>query len=190
MPGHPKLSHPKHPAYISWATRFPDDHQNRDEGRWRHPAEMGTAEIEQYLRYFAMDRKVANSPQNQAFCALLFLCQQVLQVEFPEIHAERAEEPVWFPFILSVREVREVLSRIRCRGHSLMCCLMCGTEMRLGEGVTLQVKDRDFDRRQIPIRDGKGNKDRTVLIPARSFRLCRTMTADGRRRQAQTDLPD
>lgn len=152
-------------AYVDWVVRYLKFHRDRNQGRWRRPEGMGKAEVEQFLTFLATDRGVAPSTQNQAFSALLFLYRDVLEIELPMIEAERAKQQPRLPVVLSVAEVQRVLELVRPAGYRLMCRLMYGTGMRLGECLALRVKDLDFDRRQIIVRGGKGDKDRAVPLP-------------------------
>ena len=147
-------------AYVEWARRYILFHNKR------HPREMGAAEIEAFLTHLAVDRQVSASTQNQAFAALLFLYRSVLDLELPSINALRARRPERLPVVLSVEEVRRILAELD--GIDLLQAeLLYGTGMRLLECCRLRVKDVDFARRQILVREAKGDKDRAVPLPAR-----------------------
>ena len=150
-------------AYVAWIIRFLKFHRER-RGEWVHPRDMGNAEINAFLTSLAVDRKVAASTQNQAFSALLFLYTQVLDLKI-SIDAVRAKQPERLPVVLSVDEVRRIFSKIPEGPYRLMAGLMYGAGMRLMEVCRLRVKDVDFDRRQVMVRDGKGEKDRMVPLP-------------------------
>jgi site-specific recombinase XerD len=145
-------------AYCDWILRYIKFHGIR------HPNTMGVQEIEQFLSHLAVQRKASASTQNQAFSALLFLYQQVLQIDLPRVDALRANRPKRLPVVLSKDEVRRILDRLDGR-EKLMVQLLYGTGMRLLEVCRLRVKDLDFERRQIMVRDGKGEKDRYVPLP-------------------------
>ena len=146
-------------AYVGWCTKYILFHNKR------HPKDMGVPEIEAFLSYLATDRKVAASTQNQAFSAILFLYQQVLQIELSRINALRAKRPERLPVVLSVDEVRAILDRM-AGIHRLLAEMLYGSGLRILECCRLRVKDLDFDRRQILVRDGKGEKIRTAIRPA------------------------
>jgi len=150
-------------AYVNWITRFILFHDTR------HPREMGRVEIEAFLGDLAVRGKVAASTQNQAFAALLFLYRTVLEIELPPIDAVRAKRPERLPVVLTVEEVRRLLAEVRGGGglHRLMADLMYGSGLRLLECLRVRVKDIDFERRQIVVREGKGEKDRAVPLPHR-----------------------
>ena len=138
---------------------------------WRHPAELGGAEVEAYLNDLARKRRVSASTQNQALNAIVFLYRRVLVDELGEGHlgrfaAERAKRPGRVPTVLSADEVRRVIAEMESGSmHRLMAELLYGTGMRVMECCTLRLRDLDFDREQILIRGGKGDQDRIVMLP-------------------------
>jgi integron integrase len=131
----------------------------------RHPRELGAAEVERFLSGLAMHGNVAASTQNQALSALLFLYRQVLGIELPWMEGVvRAKRPRRVPTVLSREEVTRVLACMEGRPW-LLASLLYGTGMRLMEALRLRVKDVDFDRKEITVRDGKGGKDRHTMLP-------------------------
>lgn len=146
-------------VYCEWVRRFIRFH------RYRHPLEMGAAEVEAFLSDLAVRRDVSASTQNQALAALLFLYKQVLKLDMPWLgDVVRAKKPVRLPVVLSIAEVRQVLSRLEGELW-LVASLLYGSGMRLMEVMRLRVKDVDFSRKEILIRDGKGMKDRVTVLP-------------------------
>jgi len=146
-------------AYTDWIRRF-ILHFGK-----RHPREMGAAEIRQFLTHLAMEGRVSASTQNQARCALLFLYKEVLETELPWLDdVEQAKTPKRLPVVLNRDEVQAILSRLQGT-HWLIASLLYGTGMRILECLRLRVLDVDFKRREILIRDGKGNKDRVTMLP-------------------------
>ena len=146
-------------AYSDWIKRFILFHHKK------HPGEMGAAEINQFLTHLAVERHVAASTQNQAFAALLFLYQRVLAIEPGRIVGViRAKRPLRLPVVLTKPEVRLVLAQLTDT-HLLIAQLLYGSGMRLLEGLRLRVKDLDFQRDEITVREGKGDKDRRTLLP-------------------------
>jgi len=126
---------------------------------------MGKAEIEAYLSNLAVDQNVAASTQNQAFSALLFLYKQVLDLPFADdIAPIRSKKPVRLPVVLSQAEVVRLLACMSDES-GLMARLMYGGGLRLMELLRLRVQDIDFDNGFLTIRAGKGDKDRTTLLP-------------------------
>lgn len=146
-------------AYADWAKRFILFHGKR------HPKDMGVAEVEAFLTYLAVERHVAASTQNQAKAALLFLYKEVLEIDLPwlkEIVEAKAAKRL--PVVLTPREVTALLNELSGTAW-LVASLLYGTGMRLLEGLRLRVKDIDFERREIIVREGKGNKDRVTMLP-------------------------
>jgi integron integrase len=129
---------------------------------------MGKADIEEYLTYLAVKQNVAPATQNQAFSALLYFWGHVLERKLPEINAGRAEPKRRIPVVLSRLEVSQLLPLVTPEPYRLMCQLMYGTGMRLMECCCLRVKDLDFERCQIVVRQGKGGKDRAVPLPVQA----------------------
>jgi integron integrase len=148
-------------SYVTWIRRFIVHHGKR------HPSAMGSDEIRQYLTYLATERHVSASTQNQALSALLFLYRQVLRVDpGPIDHVPHAQTPTRVPVVLSGDEVRAVLDQLSGIPW-LIASLLYGAGLRLQECLELRVKDIDFDRNQIVVRRGKGQKDRRTMLPAR-----------------------
>lgn len=146
-------------AYVDWARRFILFHGKR------HPQEMGAPEVEAFLSHLAVDRQVSASTQNQAKAALLYLYKQVLQVELPWLdEVVQAKRPRRLPVVLTPGEVRELF--LHTEGVAgLIAQLMYGTGMRLMEALRLRVKDVEFARREVLVREGKGGKDRVTVLP-------------------------
>lgn len=145
--------------YLQWIRRFIYFHGKR------HPREMGAAEVEAFLSHLATAGSVSASTQNQALSALLFLYREVLGIVLPWMDTMvRAKKPQRLPVVLSRAEVDRVLERMEGT-YGLMARLLYGTGMRLMECVRLRVKDVDFERREILVREGKGGKDRVTMLP-------------------------
>jgi len=147
-------------AYVGWLVRFIRFHG------MRHPSTLGGPEVEKFLSYLATDRRVAASTQNQALAAILFLYKHILDSELPTLNAVRAKRPERLPVVLSRQEVRMLIEELPRDPIALMGELLYGTGMRVLECCRLRIKDLDFDRNQIVVREGKGNKDRMVPLPA------------------------
>ena len=146
-------------AYVYWIRRYIFFHGKR------HPIELGADHITAFLTSLATEESVAASTQNQAFSALTFLYRDVLRQDPGVIeHAPRAKSPVRVPVVLSVDEVRCVLAHMSGTAW-LVASLLYGAGLRLQECLELRVKDLDFDRREITVRRGKGQKDRRVMLP-------------------------
>lgn len=173
-------------AYVQWCKRFILFHDKR------HPKDMGEVEIRAFLTDLAVTRNVAASTQNQALNALVFLYTHVLERglgSFGEV--ERAKRPERLPVVLTREEMRGILSALT-GVNRLIGDLMYGAGLRVMEVLRLRVKDVDFGQRHLLIRDGKGGKDRTALLPARAAEALRTHLERGRllwERDRAADLP-
>jgi len=145
-------------TYIEWTRRFILFHGKR------HPEQMGEAEVAAFLTHLAVDRNVAASTQNQALNALVFVYKHVLGRPLGDIAAAvRAKRPARLPVVLSQDEVRKLLAELR-GAQWLLACLQYGSGLRLMESIRLRVKDLEFDRRAVIVREGKGGKDRVVTL--------------------------
>lgn len=145
--------------YVQWARRFILFHDKR------HPRELGAAEVEAFLTHLAVEGNVAAATQNQALSALLFLYREVLEINLPWLdNVVRAKRPARLPVVLTRQEVTAVLDRMSGT-YGLLARLLYGTGMRLMEVIRLRVKDVDFSRAEIVVRDGKGGKDRVTMLP-------------------------
>ncbi len=146
-------------SYSDWIKRYILFHKKR------HPNEMGSAEIEAFLTHLAVKGKVAASTQNQALSALLFLYREVLHKELAQpIDALRAKPSQHLPTVLSKAEVQQLFLHMSGL-HLVMAKLLYGSGTRLMECLRLRVKDLEFERRQLIVRDGKGQNDRVTLLP-------------------------
>lgn len=139
--------------------------------RWsglRHPAEMGAAEVESFLTMLAADRQVSPSTHKQALSAILFLYKEVLQIDLPWLQQiGRPKEKQRLPVVLTVPEVQRVLSFVDAMNpeFGLFAKLLYGTGMRIMEVARLRIKDIVFEQGAIIVREGKGAKDRVVMLP-------------------------
>jgi len=146
-------------AYVQWIIRFVRFHG------LRHPSELGHREVTQFLTHLAVEDSVAAATQQQALSALLFLYKMVLGQDLPWLNdIVRPKRPARLPVVLNVDEVQRILSAMSGT-HALMGQLLYGSGMRLMECLRLRVKDVDFTRREILVREGKGNKDRVTMLP-------------------------
>ena len=146
-------------TYIDWIKRYIWHFDKR------HPKDMGAAEVEVFLTHLAVDRNVSASTQNQAKSALLYLYKEVLGVELPWLdNVTQAKVPQRMPIVLTQAEVQAVLSRMDGTMW-LIASLLYGSGMRIMEVLRLRVKDIDFARREILVREGKGFKDRVTMLP-------------------------
>jgi integron integrase len=146
-------------AYCAWIRRFILFHGKR------HPGELGVAEIRQFLTHLAVNKNVAASTQNQAFNALLFLYRQVLKLELPKIDGvERARTTRHLPAVFTHGEAMSIIAHLDPT-YALIGGLLYGSGLRLMEAVRLRVKDLDFERREITVREAKGERERRTMMP-------------------------
>ncbi len=147
-------------AYVHWVRAFVRFHG------LRHPAELGGGDVEAFLTWLAAERQVSVSTHKQALSALLFLYQKVLGQSMPWMNdIGRPKGEPRLPVVLAADEVARVLSALADE-HRLFGRLLYGTGLRLLEGLRLRVKDIDFVQRAIIVREGKGAKDRVVMLPS------------------------
>ena len=148
-------------AYVDWVRRFILFHGKR------HPRDLGAPELQAFLSHLAVDRHVSPSTQNQAKAALLFLYRDVLAVDLPWLsEVVQAKRQARLPVVLTPGEVRILLDQME-GSMGLVAQVLYGTGVRLMEGLRLRVKDVEFERREITVRDGKGGKDRVTVLPDR-----------------------
>jgi integron integrase len=149
-------------AYVHWVRRFILFHGKR------HPAELGAEEITAFLNHLANEREVAPSTQNQALNALVFLYRNVLHLDPGQLGGLiRARKPRRLPVVLTRGEVLAVLGQLSGT-QRLVAELLYGSGLRLLEELRLRVKDIDFERRELMVRQGKGRKDRVTPLPEAS----------------------
>jgi integrase len=148
-------------AYLHWIRELIRFHQGR------HPRELAPADITASLNDLAVRRRCSASTQNQALCAIVFLYKRVFELEVGELEGlRRARRPVHLPAVLPRSDVAAVLERLE-RPLRLMGEILYGSGLRLAECLSLRVKDVDLDRQQLVIRCGKGERDRSALLPVR-----------------------
>jgi integron integrase len=146
-------------AYLEWIKRFIFFHDKR------HPRDMGEPEVRAFLTHLAVARRVSASTQNHALNALVFLYRHVLGREFELLAGvERARRSVRVPVVLSKAEVQRLLGAVPVK-YRLFFQFLYGTGLRLMEGLRLRVKDVDFERGQVVVHGGKGDKDRVTMLP-------------------------
>ncbi len=146
-------------AYVHWCRAFIRFHDRR------HPKDMAGPEVEAFLTHLAADRGLPASSHRQALSALLFLYGKVLGQALPWM--QNIGRPVpkrRLPVVLHPDELASVLGQLQ-GVHLLLAQLLYGTGMRITEGLQLRVKDIDFAQRAIYVRQGKGDKDRVVMLP-------------------------
>ena len=160
--------------YVCWIRRFVIFHDRR------HPRDLGGAEVEAFLSHLAVAGNVSASTQNQAKAALFFLYREVLGADLGLLDGvTKAKSSRRLPVVLTEHEVRVVLAQLG-GVQWLVASLLYGAGLRLMEAVRLRVKDLDFARREILVRDGKGAKDRVTVLPAKLAEPLRQQLAKAR----------
>lgn len=161
-------------SYVHWVRRFVHFHG------LRHPRDMGGAEVEAFLAHLANSRQVSSSTHHQALCALLYLYRRVLGTELPWMQSiGRPRRQARIPVVLSRDEVAGLFAALP-PGEPPLLPLLYGAGLRIMEGLRLRIKDLDFDRRVIVVRDAKGGKDRVVMLPASLEGALRAQVAQAR----------
>ena len=146
-------------AYVHWIRRYIFFHGVR------HPADMGKQELNAFLSHLAVKEHVSASTQTQALSALVFLYRHVLGRDIGLLEGVvRAKRLARVPVVLTRSEVRQLLTRLD-DVVLLVCTLLYGSGLRLLECLHMRVKDIDFERLEIAVRDGKGQKDRVTMLP-------------------------
>ncbi|MCL4278968.1 MAG: phage integrase N-terminal SAM-like domain-containing protein, partial [Ignavibacteriaceae bacterium] len=146
-------------AYTNWIKRFVFFHNKR------HPNEMGAEEIKSFINNLATDHHVSSATQNQALQGILFLYKNILNKNVGWIEEIKfTHRKKHLPVVLSKEEVKKIFENLE--GIALMISkLLYGAGLRLGECLSLRVKDVDLDLMTISVRDGKGEKDRITVLP-------------------------
>lgn len=146
-------------AYVHWIRRYIEFHEHR------HPRQLAEHDVNRFLTHLAVQEHVASSTQNQALSAILFLYELVLEQPLDRIEGVvRARRPRRLPVVLTVDEVSRVMTHLT-GDKWLIAMLLYGGGLRLLEALRLRVKDLDFERGEITVREGKGDKYRVTMLP-------------------------
>jgi integron integrase len=179
-------------SYVRWIRQYIFFH------KLRHPKDMGSNEVREFLSHLATRAHVSSSTQNQAFSALLFLYREILGKELEGLgRVVRARPSFRLPVVLVDREAKAILAALD-RAPKLMGFLQYGSGLRVKECASLRVKDIDFARRVIAVRQGKGKKDRettlaksaTGPLQAHLIRVKRQHECDLKAGLGSVELPD
>jgi integrase len=154
------FSHRTEEAYAAWVRRFVRFHG------LRHPRGLGVGEVKAFLTHLAVERRVAASTLAQAMAAILFLYREVLHTTLSGLgDLPRARQPTRLPVVLTPEEVQQVLGGLDGTAR-LVGMLLYGSGLRLGEVLTLRLKDVDLDRGELRVRRAKAARDRVTVLPA------------------------
>lgn len=152
-------SHHTEQSYVRWVVRYVNFHN------MKHPGNMDAKDVVRFLNYLAVKRKVSASTQNQAMCAIIFLYNQILDIDLDEFrNLRRAKESNHLPVVLSRSEAKQIIGHLNGLSK-LVVLILYGAGLRLSEALRLRVKDIDFAYNQIMVRNGKGAKDRVTMLP-------------------------
>ena len=146
-------------SYVSWIKRY-ILFNNKE-----HPEKLNGEAIKNFLNYLAVKRHVSASTQNQALSAILFLYQSVLEknVEWLQ-NVIRVNKSKRLPVVFTRNEIKDIFNNLE-GVTKLICSLLYGSGLRLGEALHLRIKDINFDYKQIIVRESKGEKDRITTLP-------------------------
>jgi integron integrase len=146
-------------AYVHWSKQFIFFNKKT------HPAQLAPESLRTFINHLTVERHCANSTVRQALSALVFLYQEVLQIQLPWIdHLQLPKRSIYLPIVLSKQELAKVFNQL-ADVWSLIARLQYGTGMRVNEVLGLRVKDIGFDRKEVIVRQGKGRKDRMTCLP-------------------------
>ena len=126
---------------------------------------MGPAEVEAFLNHLATMRRVSASTQSQALNAVVFLYGEVLSQPLGQMeNLKRVQRRIRVPVVLTQEEVKATLAQMQGTPR-LMAELIYGAGLRIHECVSLRIKDVDLASRAVSVRNSKGSKDRTTVLP-------------------------
>ncbi|NYS62605.1 integron integrase [Vreelandella salicampi] len=143
----------------------------------RHPSEMGAAEVVRFLGYLATKRNVAVNTQRIALNALAYLYNQFLKQPLGDLEFNYASKPQRLPEVLMAAEVASIIKEMTGR-DKLIFSLLYGSGLRITECLRLRVKDIDFSRGSITVRDGKGAKDRVTIFSPTLYESTRNVISN------------
>ena len=152
------LAYSTEKTYLGWIRSYIRFH------KLRHPKDLGADDVDAYLSWLAVVRRVSPRTQSVALNALVFLYHRFFNVELGDLKFSRPAPKRQVPQVLSHDEAMLIISQL-CYPYSLMVKLMYGAGLRLMECCRLRIKDVDFGMHEILVRDGKGGKDRRTVLP-------------------------
>jgi integron integrase len=154
------MSYSTEKTYIAWLRQFQGFTKSKD------LKELNANDLQDFLSYLAVDRKVSSSTQNQALNAIIFVYRHVLDKHLgdDELNAVRAIHKRRLPVVLTIREVRSIFDKLSGI-HRLLAMLIYGCGLRLQECLNLRIKDVDIEQGIVIVRSGKGDKDRRTVLP-------------------------
>lgn len=139
----------------------------------RSPDRLGREEVRRYLLYLAEERKLAPSSVNQALSALRFFYMDVLDREFAVARLPRQKRKDSLPVVLTEAEVARLLGAPMSLKLRSILMTLYSAALRLGEATRLQPTDIDSASMSIRVRNGKGGRDRTVMLSGKLLLVLR-----------------
>lgn len=149
-------------TYWGWIKRYLAF--SRVRGEWVHPNLLDESDVERFLTHIAVVERKAASSQNTALNAILYMYRNIYNRDLQGIDALRARKGKKIPVVLNKSELVRLFSHLHGASR-LIAKLMLGSGLRIGEAIAVRVKDFDFDRNQLIVKSGKGNKDRATVLP-------------------------
>lgn len=145
-------------TYVHWVLRYIRFHQRQ------HPRELGAPHVDAFLSHLAIARECSPATQKTALNALVFLYRELLELPLEGLSFSYARKAQRVPVVFSHEEAMALIGYLEGVSQ-LVARLIYGAGLRINEALRLRVKDVDFAMQQITVRAGKGNKDRTTLLP-------------------------
>lgn len=146
-------------SYINWMIEFASYHR-------KSPDLLTEDDIRKWLSHLANDKHVAWSTQHQAMCAVVCYYREVLRRDLGDFgQFTLASKPKRLPVVVSRERVLQIMSEVQGEENRLVCRILYGGGLRIGEGIHLRIHDVDIDRKTILIREPKQNHDRMVMLP-------------------------
>lgn len=151
--------------YLDWVKRF-YDYVTRIKKKDIPACGLDPSDVRDFLSYLATKLNVSSSTQNQAFNAILFLFRDVLKINLNDLNKTvRAKRGPKLPVVLAVEEIQKLFRHVKGKRNLLILQLLYGSGLRLMEVARLRIKDIDFNTNLIFVRNGKGDKDRSTILP-------------------------
>ena len=158
-------------AYVKWVKRFL---KSRGVVSMEDCQRVSRRDVEAFLTDLVVDGNVAPSTQDQAFFAIQFLFDHVLEKDIGKVDALRSRKAKLLPTVMSKEEVALVLGEMD-GVYLVIAQLLYGCGLRISEALRLRVKDFDFDQRQITVFCSKGKKSRLVPLPKLTVKVLKRL---------------
>ena len=131
----------------------------------KSPDQISEEELRQYFLYLKNVKKASRSTITLALCGIKFFYERTLQRQWATLALVRPPREKKLPVVLSVDEVRQILSRVRRWRYRVCLSTIYACGLRLQEGLHLQIGHIDGGRQLLHVCHGKGGKDRYVPLP-------------------------